>query len=78
MKDLGQYTVGIEEVGEAYIHEIQRRQPHGPYALGDWSVGGIFACYDAQRLTEMGEDVTYLVLIDCPVPRGLDHQPRRY
>lgn len=78
MKEPNLYTVGIEEVGNAYIHEIQRRQPHGPYALGGWSVGGIFAYHVAQRLTEMGEEITNLVLIDCPVPRGLDHLPKRY
>jgi thioesterase domain-containing protein len=78
MKEPALYTCGIEEVGNAYIHEIQRRQPHGPYALGGWSVGGIFAYHVAQRLSDMGEQVTNLILIDCPVPRGLDHLPKRY
>jgi iterative type I PKS product template protein len=78
MKEPHLYTGDIEEVGTAYIHEIQRRQPHGPYALGGWSVGGIFAYHVAQRLIDLGEEVTNLVLIDCPVPRGLDHLPKRY
>ncbi|KAK3938759.1 hypothetical protein QBC46DRAFT_439652 [Diplogelasinospora grovesii] len=78
MKTPENYTVGIEPVGEAYIREIRRRQPRGPYALGGWSVGGIFAFHVAQELVKQGEQVTELVLIDCPVPRGLDHLPRRY
>jgi pimeloyl-ACP methyl ester carboxylesterase len=78
MKTPEDYTVGIEPVGEAYIREIRRRQPRDPYALGGWSVGGIFAFHFAQELTRQGEQVTELVLIDCPVPRGLDHLPRRY
>ena len=78
MKIPEQYNCGIEEVAEMYINEIRRRQPHGPYALGGWSVGGIFAYHVAQQLSAQGEEITDLVLIDCPVPRGLDHLPRRY
>ncbi|AEO70601.1 polyketide synthase [Thermothielavioides terrestris NRRL 8126] len=78
MKTPEAYTCGIEPVADAYIREIRRRQPRGPYALGGWSVGGIFAYHVAQQLVAAGEEVTELVLIDCPVPRGLDHLPRRY
>ncbi|KAF4537425.1 putative polyketide synthase [Lasiodiplodia theobromae] len=48
------------------------------YTLGGWSVGGIFAYDVAQRLASAGEVVADLVLIDCPVPRGLDLLPTRY
>jgi naphtho-gamma-pyrone polyketide synthase len=78
MKTPESYTCGIDEVSQLYITEIRRRQPHGPYALGGWSVGGIFAYHIAQQLTAQGEQVSELVLIDCPVPKGLDHLPRRY
>ena len=78
MKAPEQYNCGIDEIGKMYVHEIRRRQPHGPYAVGGWSVGGIFAYHVAQQLSLAGEEVTDLVLIDCPVPRGLDHLPRRY
>ncbi|KAJ5941158.1 polyketide synthase [Penicillium verrucosum] len=72
------YNCDIEVVSELYVREIRKRQPHGPYALGGWSVGGIFAYHVAQQLTSVGETVTDLILIDCPVPRGLDYLPRRY
>ncbi|KAK3370622.1 polyketide synthase [Podospora didyma] len=78
MKTPEDYTCGIEPVGEAYIREIRRRQPFGPYSLGGWSVGGIFAFHVAQELVNQGETVSDLILIDCPVPAGLDHLPRRY
>lgn len=78
MKTPEEYTGGIEAVGAAYVREIQRRQPRGPYALGGWSVGGIFAFHAAQLLAARGEAVAELVLIDCPVPAGLDRLPRRY
>ncbi|GAB1191821.1 Non-reducing polyketide synthase pks27 [Aspergillus pseudonomiae] len=78
MKSPEAYTCGIDEVTQMYITEIRRRQPHGPYALGGWSVGGIFSYHIAQRLSARGEQVSELILIDCPVPKGLDHLPRRY
>ncbi|KAB8239545.1 beta-ketoacyl synthase [Aspergillus alliaceus] len=78
MKTPESYTCTIDEVAQLYITEIRRRQPHGPYALGGWSVGGIFAYHIAQQLAAQGEQVTELVLIDCPVPKGLDHLPHRY
>ncbi|KFY21351.1 hypothetical protein V493_07486 [Pseudogymnoascus sp. VKM F-4281 (FW-2241)] len=78
MKMPEQYTMPTDEVCDMYIDEIQRRQPRGPYALGGWSVGGIFAYHIAQRLVAANESVTDLILIDCPVPRGLDHLPTRY
>ncbi|KAJ5794563.1 polyketide synthase [Penicillium paradoxum] len=78
MKGPSSYPVGIDHVASLYIKEIQRRQPCGPYALGGWSVGGIFAYHCAQLLAAEGEVVSDLVLLDCPVPRGLDHLPKRY
>lgn len=44
------YNCDIEVVSELYVREIRKRQPHGPYALGGWSVGGIFAYHVAQQL----------------------------
>ncbi|KAJ5347272.1 hypothetical protein MYU51_004319 [Penicillium brevicompactum] len=78
MKDPSLYPRGIDHVASLYITEIKRRQPRGPYALGGWSVGGIFAYHCAQLLVAEGDTVSGLVLLDCPVPRGLDHLPKRY
>ncbi|KAL4905943.1 hypothetical protein BDW74DRAFT_152311 [Aspergillus multicolor] len=69
---------GIDTVSALYVEEIRRRQLQGPYVLVGWSVGGIFAYHVAQQLVFEGDVVTNLILIDCPVPRGLDHLPRRY
>ena len=78
MKIPEQWNCGIEDVAAMYIEEIRRRQPHGPYAFGGWSVGGIFAYHIAQQLAAEGEMISDLILIDCPTPRGLDHLPKRY
>lgn len=78
MKTPDRYTCDIAPITAAYVAEIRRRQPHGPYSLGGWSVGGIFAYAVAQQLAAAPGGVADLVLIDCPVPRGLDLLPARY
>ncbi|RKH58003.1 non-ribosomal peptide synthetase, partial [Corallococcus aberystwythensis] len=58
----------IEEMAGLYIEAIRTVQPHGPYQLGGWSLGGLVAYEMAQRLREAGEAVDVLALIDSHVP----------
>ncbi|HEU4963605.1 MAG TPA: amino acid adenylation domain-containing protein, partial [Bacilli bacterium] len=54
----------IGAMAERYLHEIRQRQPHGPYRLAGWSMGGLIAYETAKRLELEGEQVEYLGLID--------------
>jgi thioesterase domain-containing protein len=54
----------IEKMAAEYLSEIRAVQPHGPYYLGGWSMGGLIAYEMAQELTENGEKVNSLVLVD--------------
>ncbi|RKS09344.1 acyl transferase domain-containing protein [Nocardiopsis sp. Huas11] len=47
---------------------VRRRQPHGPYLLGGWSMGGDLAQEMACLLHEQGETVDLLVLLDSNDP----------
>ena len=47
-----------------YLEEIRELQPHGPYLLGGWSMGGTVAFEMAQQLRAQGEATALLVLID--------------
>jgi naphtho-gamma-pyrone polyketide synthase len=67
----------VEDITPAYLAEIRRRQPHGPYYLGGWSAGGICAFDAAQELERCGERVERLILIDSPNPIGLEKLPPR-
>jgi amino acid adenylation domain-containing protein len=58
----------IEEMAETYLAEVRDLQPHGPYLLGGYSGGGVVAFEMARRLTEAGEQVALLALIDTPNP----------
>ncbi|EPX57243.1 Long-chain-fatty-acid--CoA ligase [Cystobacter fuscus DSM 2262] len=53
----------IEEMAAAYVEEIRRVRPLGPYLLGGWSLGGVVAFEMAQQFLRAGEPVA-LVLID--------------
>ncbi len=50
-----------------YLAEVRRVQPHGPYALGGWSVGGVLAFEMAQQLRAEGEEVAVLAIMDSGV-----------
>lgn len=59
------------------VAEVRRRQPCGPYYLGGWSAGGIFALEAVRQLMIAGEVVEKLLLIDSPNPIGLENPPLR-
>lgn len=54
----------IEEMAQAYLAEIRNIQPHGPYFLGGYCLGGTIALEIAQLLRSEGEDVALLALLE--------------
>jgi thioesterase domain-containing protein len=66
----------FEEMAEAYLDEITRVQPQGPYLLGGFSGGGITAFEMAQQLVSQGEEVGLLVMLDS-IPAELPRQIMR-
>ncbi|OAA70563.1 Beta-ketoacyl synthase [Cordyceps fumosorosea ARSEF 2679] len=69
--------VTTHQVVAKYVAEIRRNQPHGPYYLGGWSAGGLFAFEATRELMAAGEVVEKLLLIDAPNPIGLENPPSR-
>jgi len=58
----------IEAMAAYYIAAMQAVQPQGPYFLGGWSFGGLVAFEMAQQLTQAGETVALLAILDTPAP----------
>jgi len=54
----------FDEMVETYIDAIFKRQPHGPYALAGYSLGGPIAFEIAKRMQARGERVEFLGCID--------------
>lgn len=72
-----EYTVDhpFQKVASMYIAEIRRVQPRGPYLIGGWSMGGIFAFEVTRQLLARGEAIKALLLLDSPCPRTLPPLP---
>lgn len=54
----------IKEMAASYVKEIRRVQPHGPYYLGGYCMGGTVAYEAAQQIQSQGEPVALLALFD--------------
>ena len=58
----------IEDMAAEYLEAIRGVQPHGPYLLGGWSMGGVIAFEMAHQLQAQNEEVSLLALIDTAAP----------
>jgi dolichol-phosphate mannosyltransferase len=54
----------VEEMAADYVQQIRSVQPHGPYAVAGFSMGGLIALEIAQQLSQCGETVEVVALID--------------
>jgi amino acid adenylation domain-containing protein len=54
----------VHAMAEEYLREIKSRQPSGPYQLCGYSFGGLVAFEIARQLSESGDAVGFVGLID--------------
>ncbi|MFD6395762.1 amino acid adenylation domain-containing protein [Nocardia sp. NPDC060249] len=66
----------IEEMAARYFDEIRAVQPHGPYHLLGWSLGGAIAHALAVEMRAAGEQVALLALLDAEAG-GVDESELR-
>ncbi len=59
-----QTATTLDEVCEHHLATLLARQPHGPYYLLGYSLGGTLAQGIAARLRARGETVAFLGLLD--------------
>jgi thioesterase domain-containing protein/acyl carrier protein len=65
----------LEEMAAAYLDEVRRFQPEGPYLLGGFCFGGLLALEATQQLTAAGQKVALLVLIQSTHPEAMAFKP---
>ncbi|NUP38127.1 MAG: acyltransferase domain-containing protein, partial [Streptomyces sp.] len=58
----------VEELAAHHIRVLRAVRPHGPYAVGGWSVGGLVAHEMAAQLERAGERVELLLFLDGFAP----------
>ncbi len=61
-------ALAIEDVAATMVDDMRRVQPHGPYRLAGYSMGGAIVYEIAQQLRQSGEEVALLALLDCAAP----------
>jgi thioesterase domain-containing protein/acyl carrier protein len=67
----------IEAMAVDYIQQMRRIQPHGPYYLLGWSLGGKVVHSMAVQLEQQGETVALLVVLDTtPADTQQDDEPQ--
>ncbi|MEO9327890.1 amino acid adenylation domain-containing protein [Gordonia aurantiaca] len=54
----------VSALARRYFEEIRRVQPHGPYHLLGWSLGGVIAHAVAAQMRAAGEEVALLAMLD--------------
>ena len=72
------FKCNLDDLINSYLREVRRRQSHGPYNFGGWSAGGILAYRATQQTIDSGDTVQNLILIDSPIPQGLDKLPQHF
>ncbi len=65
----------VPAMARRYLDAVREIQPHGPYLLGGWSIGGTLAFEMARMLRDLDEEVRLVVLMDSAVPPELDRPP---
>jgi acetoacetyl-CoA synthetase len=66
----------VEEMARSYVELIRENQPQGPYRLAGHSFGGLLAFEMARLLSEQGQEVDWLGIIDAELDVGA-HTPLR-
>ncbi len=62
----------VEEMADAYVAGVREAQPEGPYFIGGWSMGGLVAYEMARQLTEAGQEVALVALLDTRAPSAVE------
>ena len=65
----------LKDMAAAYITELRNFQPEGPYYLGGFCFGGLLALEVAQQLTDAGQSVALLTLIQSTHPDAWRFKP---
>jgi non-ribosomal peptide synthetase component F/thioesterase domain-containing protein len=59
------YLTRVEDMATLYVNEIRKTQPHGPYFLGGYCMGGTIAFEMARQLNALGEEIALVALFDA-------------
>ncbi|MES2740500.1 MAG: amino acid adenylation domain-containing protein [Pseudomonadota bacterium] len=67
---VGPQQASLAELARRYVAQIKSVQPHGPYFLCGWSMGGLLALEMASLIERAGESVGLLAIVDSGFGTG--------
>ena len=62
----------IESMARHYVSTLKKKQPHGPYYLGGYCLGGMIAFEMANQLEQQGERIAFLGIISTATRQYLE------
>jgi acetoacetyl-CoA synthetase len=68
----------VEEMAASYVEVIRALQPQGPYRVAGHSFGGLLAFEIGRLLSEQGEEIDWLGLIDAELSTAAHPPARRW
>ncbi len=71
------YSGDLTQLAAPRVRAIRAEQPHGPYHLAGYSLGGLLAYEIAGQLRKQGEQVAWLALLNTATPEALARFWRR-
>ena len=66
----GAEPLSIEDLAARYIMDLKLVQPEGPYSIGGFCFGGIIAFEMAIQLSNAGDEIEILAILDTVTPPG--------
>ncbi|MGB6152926.1 MAG: amino acid adenylation domain-containing protein [Pricia sp.] len=67
LEGLDDASISVEEIAAHYIAHIRTVDPIGPYSLAGHSYGGVIAYEIARQLTDQGQSIKRLIMLDSYV-----------
>lgn len=72
VKEPSRHVGSCDWMADIFVAAIRKKQPNGPYMLGGFSFGALYAYEVSRKLLEAGEQVQGLLIMDMAVPRVVD------
>jgi len=63
----------LEEISKAYISDLLKNNPEGPFYLAGYSFGGLIAFEMSKQLVAMGKKVNFVGIVDTYIGGRTDH-----
>ena len=71
----GNFNISLQNITHIFVRQLLILQPGGPYLLGGWCIGGVYAYEATAQLLQLGKQVKGLILLDAPCPTTLPPLP---